>query len=292
MSSAVPSKILIPIDFSDRCAQAATYAIPLAEHFRSGITFLHISPEHQASLDAQQTADLQTRLRDFLRSECDDLNIQRELRFGDPAAEIVAYATSQQPDLIMIATHGRGQFRRRLFGSVTMKVLHDADCPIWTGAHLSDWPHDQPRLPKVILCAVDIDDSGEQILSWASEFASSLRAQMEIVYAEPRFESFGEEYYSIEQSSRITAAAKHRLEEIQRHVGTHGKVHIEPGSVPEAIANAVERCHADLVIIGRGSKTDSGQLGLNTYGIIRSSRCPVISIPSDNSAARSPFIGT
>ncbi len=46
----------------------------------------------------------------------------------------------------------------------------------------------------MILCAIDVNHSGEQILAWASEFASLLNAQMEIVYAEPRFESFGEEY--------------------------------------------------------------------------------------------------
>lgn len=274
------SKILIPIDFSERCVQAATYAIRLAEHFQSAITLLHISPEHQADPNAQHIAEVQASLQDFLRGELNHQNVKRELRFGDPATEIVAYAGSDGPDLIMMPTHGYGECCRRLLGSVTMKVLHDADCPVWTGAHLSDRLPDESRLPKMILCAIDVSRSGEQILAWASAFASSLNAQIEIAYVEPRFESFGEEYYSSNSYFKVMAVAKQKLEEMQRAAHAHGKIHIEPGHIPEANANVVERSHVDLVVVGRGSKKASGRFGLNTYGIIRSSRCPVISIPS------------
>ena len=59
---------------------------------------------------------------------------------------------------------------------------------------------------------------------------------------------------------------------MRRRVGYEGEIHIEPGRIPEAVAKAAERCHADLVVIGRGSKTGHGQLGLNTsliaFGVI------------------------
>jgi hypothetical protein len=37
-------------------------------------------------------------------------------------------------DLIVTPTHGYGLFRRFLFGSATLKVLHDAACPVWTAS--------------------------------------------------------------------------------------------------------------------------------------------------------------
>ena len=37
-------KILIPIDFSERCLGAAQYAIPLAEHFHCEVNLLHVLP--------------------------------------------------------------------------------------------------------------------------------------------------------------------------------------------------------------------------------------------------------
>ena len=45
------------------------------------------------------------------------------------------WAKANQIDLIMMPTHGYGRFRALLLGSVTAKVLHDADCPVWTAVH-------------------------------------------------------------------------------------------------------------------------------------------------------------
>ena len=250
------SKILIPIDFSERCFRAARYAIPLAEHFRSAVTFLHVGSDHRSDPNAsvQHLVEAQIKLQDFLRAAFSHLSVKRELRFGDPAAEIVAYASSDGSDLIMMPTHGYGEFRRLLLGSVTTKVPHDANCPIWTGAHISSRKSLEWIAPKVILCAIDLNRSGEETLAWASELASSLKAMIEIVYAEPRFESFSEEYYSSNFYFKIMADANQKLDEIQRRAGTHARAHVEPGRVAEAVINTAERLSADLVVIGRGSK--------------------------------------
>ncbi len=60
---------------------------------------------------------------------------------GDPAQVITAFAHTQGVDLIMMPTHGYGPFRRLLLGSVTAKVLHDAECPVWTAVHMAKAPH-------------------------------------------------------------------------------------------------------------------------------------------------------
>jgi hypothetical protein len=53
---------------------------------------------------------------------------------------IVEFAHNNNITLIAMPTHGYGLFRRFLLGSVTAKVLHDADCPIWTGVHMEAAP--------------------------------------------------------------------------------------------------------------------------------------------------------
>jgi nucleotide-binding universal stress UspA family protein len=58
------------------------------------------------------------------------MQVRAEVVFGRPAEMIVDYALSQGADLIAMATHGRGGFRRRFFGSVTEKVLRTTDLPI------------------------------------------------------------------------------------------------------------------------------------------------------------------
>jgi nucleotide-binding universal stress UspA family protein len=46
-----------------------------------------------------------------------------QVLIGDPAEEIMRYADTVQPDLIIIATHARGELGRLIFGSVANQIL-------------------------------------------------------------------------------------------------------------------------------------------------------------------------
>jgi hypothetical protein len=59
------------------------------------------------------------------------------VRIGDPATEIVRCAADLGDDLIVVGTHGRGAFGRRMLGSVARDVLARATCPILTISPLS-----------------------------------------------------------------------------------------------------------------------------------------------------------
>ncbi len=54
-----------------------------------------------------------------------------EVRYGDPATEIVAGAQAVGADLIAMTTHGRGGLGRVLFGSVAEAVLRRAEIPVY-----------------------------------------------------------------------------------------------------------------------------------------------------------------
>jgi nucleotide-binding universal stress UspA family protein len=49
---------------------------------------------------------------------------------GTPHMEIARLAEERQPDLIVMATHGRGFFSHALIGSTTERVLRHAPCPV------------------------------------------------------------------------------------------------------------------------------------------------------------------
>jgi nucleotide-binding universal stress UspA family protein len=274
------SKILIPIDFSERCLGAARFVIPLAEHFHSEITLLHVEdpPGADSDLDADREQHNKKQLRDFLCAAFEHLDVKRVLRAGEPAAEIIAYAKNHDSDLIMMPTHGYGTFRRRLLGSITAKVLHDADCPVWTGAHLAQGPPAEWIRPTTILAAVDANAESEKALVWASALSSELNAALLLVHVEPRLESPGEGYYSREYHDQVLAAAKRKMDALQRAAGTHVEVIIGAGSIAPVVCKTADDLKADLLVIGRGVNATSGRLGLNTYGIIRESSCPVVSV--------------
>ncbi len=216
------SKILIPIDFSERCLGAARFSIPLAERFHSKITLLHVQPPSEAYTDqgVEQQIPPEKRLRDFLVAAFAHLDVKRILRIGsDVAHEIVQYACEDGSDLIMMPTHGYGTFRRFLLGSTTANVLHDASCAVWTGAHLAQGPPAEWINPTTILCAADCDAGSEKALQWASRLASSLDADLVLVHVEPRL-TRSEKYDSKEFEPIVIAEAKQNMEKIQRSAGT------------------------------------------------------------------------
>lgn len=54
----------------------------------------------------------------------------REVRFGNPANEIITYAHDIKADLIAMCTHGRSGIARWTYGSVADRVLRVAECPV------------------------------------------------------------------------------------------------------------------------------------------------------------------
>ena len=53
-----------------------------------------------------------------------------ELLVGNPADEIVAYADSNDVDLIVVGSRGHGAIASALLGSVSHAVLHEARRPV------------------------------------------------------------------------------------------------------------------------------------------------------------------
>lgn len=53
-----------------------------------------------------------------------------EVRFGDPAEEILAFGETVQADLIVMSTHGRSGINRLVFGSIANKLLRMSTIPV------------------------------------------------------------------------------------------------------------------------------------------------------------------
>lgn len=276
-------KILLPIDFSERCLGGARYAIPLAEHFHSELTLLHVispidylSPEVQTfNEDRRKKASKQ--LDDFLCAALNHLNTRRILREGDPAEVIADQAVQDRSDLIMMPTHGYSRFRRLLLGSVTSKVLHDTACAVWTGAHVAQGPPAEWIKLGHIVCAVDLERHSASVLRWAADLAAEFKSRLTMLHVVPRLDSPGEGHYADEWRQRVLADAGAVIAKVQQSAGVESEAVVESGDVSRAVRTAAGRLNADLVVIGRGA-ADNARLRTNAYGIIRESPCPVVSV--------------
>jgi nucleotide-binding universal stress UspA family protein len=285
-------KIIAPVDFSERSPGAARYAGRLACHFHSELTLLHVMETSAYELSAyeftgpvittgaeERKCEAEALLANFLPGEFRNMNVRRVVLTGDPAGEIVSFAHSERASLIVIPTHGYGPFRRFILGSVAAKILHDADCPVFTGAHIPDAPPDELRSFRKILCAVDFCPQSEKALKWASNFAGEFHAQLMATHITPSLEARGE-YFDPDWRGYLAQSAREQLEAMQNNAGTNAEVFItDSNNTPAAISSAASELEADLVVIGRGSSSGMlGRLRTNAYSIIRQSPCPVVSI--------------
>lgn len=286
------AKILLPVDFSERCLGAARYAEALAAHFHSEIILLHVVEpiryEFSAlefggtaltELAANRTAQARKQLDAFLAAELGNSQVNRLVLEGDPAQKIVEYAHAEQAGLITMPTHGYGPFRRFILGSVTAKVLHDADCPVWTGVHLEEAPAVASIAFRTVLCAVDLGPQSRKALYWAAKMAAEFGARLILAHAIPSIEARPGEYFDQDLNAELMNAARQELEKLQEGVKAEAEVLVEGGDAPKVVCRAARENQADLMVIGRGSAAGIfGRLRTNAYAIIRESPCPVVSV--------------
>jgi len=285
-------RILTPVDFSERSVGAARYAEALARHFGAESTLLHVLPPPHYEFSSMEvggalvnelfearTAQVKKELETFLAGECPGWNPRRVLLEGDPAREIVEYARANNVDLIVMPTHGYGPFRRFILGSVTAKILHDADCPVWTGVHLGEAPGQSRIEFKTVMVAVDLGLQSEKVLSWAAAVANSYGARLILVHSLHCAEGPSGEPQDQDWHHRLTSQARAEIDKLQQTVSSAAEVMIENGDAPEAVCCAARQVQADLLVIGRGSAAGVfGRLRANAYSIIRQSPCPVVSV--------------
>jgi nucleotide-binding universal stress UspA family protein len=288
------SRILVPVEFSPRCEMAARHAKALAAHFHAEVTLLHVvvpvvaygAPEaltYSAALDVSEdrTALAKAHLDNFLPDEFAVLTVERVIREGDPAQEIVDCAAERQSDLIVLPTHGYGPFRRFLLGSVTAKVLHDATCPVWTGPHLEKAPAKGEIQLRHVVCGVDLGPESATVLEWGSEMAREFHAQLTVVHALPESTVHLEGlYFDPDFRAQVANAARVQIEGLMAKVGARGKIVLETGDPADALAVVASRLQADVVVIGRkGHHTGVlGRLRTHSYAIVREAPCPVAAV--------------
>jgi nucleotide-binding universal stress UspA family protein len=272
-------RILFPIDFSEQSRLAAPYVAAFAHQFGAEVLLLHTEalPVEPYIWESQPEL-IQQLMGDFAKENLPGLDVELFGSVGEPATEIVSYATRKKADLIMVPTHGRGPFRRFVLGSVTTKVLHDAECAVWTSAHLNEQTPPAPPDILNLVCAIDLDDVGQHTLAYAGGLARRFGATLTIAHAVPAVETWPESYMDTDLQADLIAAARPRIAEMQAAAGTSGIVCVGAGNIARFVAHAAKSHNADMVVIGRGGHGMFGRLRTHDYAIIRECQTPVLSI--------------
>ena len=144
----IPTRILVPTDFSDPADAAFDFAAALAQKLGASLDLLHVvedpyfttgvfSAERWVPTPAGMREELLTNAQEQLRARVnrlEQIGVQRTMKvYTGPAAKaITEYAAAHEIDLIVLGTHGRGGMAHLLLGSVAERVVRTAPCPVLT----------------------------------------------------------------------------------------------------------------------------------------------------------------
>ena len=136
--------VVIPIDFSSTMDKVVAYATSVADQLDAKAYFLYVVNDFQGydmilahPSFAVLTKDLKAQSEERMANLVDDYSHLKggasgEIRTGDPAEEIIAFAEENNADMIIIGTHGVKGFEKILMGSTAEKVVKNAPCPVLT----------------------------------------------------------------------------------------------------------------------------------------------------------------
>jgi nucleotide-binding universal stress UspA family protein len=286
-------RILVPVVLADTSRHVVQQAAWLARRLRAEIILLHVVTPlsypaglleggHEITardLHAHIVERAQEDLDQALHPELEGIAVTRVLLRGDPAHEIVKMARDRNVDLIMMSTHGYGAFYRFLLGSVTAKVLHEIQCPVWTGAHLEEASAREFSIRRV-LCSVELNAHSRHTVSLAAEMATAVSATLTLVHITGSVEIYGPggSHVDNEWKEKLVGFAAEEIAKLQVDAGTKAEVIIDCGNVGELLNRAAEQTEADVLVIGHiPGRSHLGDNG-NGYGIIRTSQIPVLSV--------------
>lgn len=130
--------ILVPVDGSTDAARALELAIEEARQHGAGVSVvfaLDIEALQQLPFDAPVDAEAIDRARAYVERqgkvvEAAGVPLRAAVVESGAPADTIIEAARNGVDLIVMSTHGLGRSGRYALGSVAMKVLMGAACPV------------------------------------------------------------------------------------------------------------------------------------------------------------------
>jgi nucleotide-binding universal stress UspA family protein len=132
-------RILLATDLSPASEGAAMQALDLAHDLGADLLIVSVIDPRSLRLPGgrfgvrvdQVRTGRETAAQELVsRGRAAGVRVNFLIWDGDPGESIVDAARSEQVDLIVVGSHGRGQVGRFLIGSVSDHVVRHAHCPV------------------------------------------------------------------------------------------------------------------------------------------------------------------
>ena len=142
--------VLVAFDASPEAQLALAHAVAMAQVYRAKVALVAVvppppllswqAPGGMLGIHEAEQEELEKALREAADGVPDDLSVTTQLLDGDPARELLRLARDGDFDVIVMGSRGRGRVTAALLGSVSNRVMHDADVPVIVIHRPSDGP--------------------------------------------------------------------------------------------------------------------------------------------------------
>lgn len=276
-------RILCAVDFSPESHAAASYAAALSRALGAPMALVHshhvpalaaygraTTPDWEMWLPApsDEGHELEMWVTEFRASGFD---VQPLLFEGSPAG---AMARNTQPDdLLILATHSRGEIERALLGSSAERIIRHARCPSIVVPH-----NCRLRAVSRVLVATDFSTASLRAARFACEFARLFKAEVSAVHVVAAEHLPYDEHFEVpEYLPAMMDAARADLKTALAPCGRIG-ASVRSGVPHREIVDAAIEANADLIAIGLHGHTpiEAAVLGATANRVLRHAPCPVL----------------
>jgi nucleotide-binding universal stress UspA family protein len=295
-AAAVPARgIVVGVDGSDpgmcalrwAAAEAKRRSLPL--HIVTAYTIPVFAASSMdagdATLDDQVIRDGAAEvLRQAAESIADPaLEIHTRVESGDPAG--VLLELSEEADLVVVGTRGRGGFVGRLLGSVSSALPAHAKCPtVVVPLCVEQRPEDSPEVRDTVVVGVDGSERARLAVLVAAELAAARGYTLRIVCALPPVTGSLAWMPATVDQEALTADVRRQLAAGTRWLKSHVPgIEVESEVIEGSPIEVLIRESATSALVVTGSRGRGGfagmLLGSTSQGVLHHARGPVMVVP-------------
>jgi len=248
--------ILVPLDGSPLSRRALPYAVRLAKAAGGRVVLARSTHTAAGRGGTYPMKEVEEELAGTAKEiQAQGVRATSQTYSDDPADSILAATEEHHPDLILMATHGRGEIGRWFYGSVTDRVIRSTDVPVLVipaGCH-REW-HAGPSATLRLLVALDGSEFSKQGVAAAIRLRGEFGIELVLLHVvEPINPLFGNGYSFTELDPEFrTLAAREMLDGVASYLRAQGyraEARTATGQVPATIAEVALEMGIDVIVM-------------------------------------------
>jgi len=282
------SKIMVLTDFSEVSDLALEYALALARRYDGRIYLTHVIMPDSYRLAEPGLAEMTyEKIRQAAEQSIADILISRKMsgvshevliEEGTLWSTVERLVQEHEIDLVVTGTHGPGQFKKMILGSVAEEVFRQAGCAVLTVGPCTEAhaPHEVEL--NNILFATDFGPGAGRAAQYAFSLAQEHGARLTLLHVVEELRACTAEEERQFREMNIQRMKDFMPEDAENWCRVDFRVAF--GAAAEEILEGARDTKADLIIMGaKTRKTFAGHAPLTiAYNVVAKANCPVLTV--------------